>query len=430
MHVVNDALFAGTYPLLPLVAADLGLTYAQVGAIKTAFSGASSALQVPAGIAAERLGEQLLLALGTGWVGLGMLLVAVAPGYLALLAIMVGAGIGGNVQHPVASAVVSRLYESRQRATAIGTLNFAGDVGKVLAPLFVGLTAAAFGWRGAFASLGLLGALFALLYLLAVPEPAKVGKAAPAPGARRSDPGLVTPEPAGMASDAAGPGNSSRETTAAGSAAGREQSGQVTQSARDGAASSVGRWGITRPGLFAVLTGIGVLDSAARGAALVFIPFLLDGKGADPGAMSFYFAVLFAAGAAGKFICGPLAGWFGNVGVIAITELITAGALLGLLVAPLGWALAAILPLGFVLNGTSSVLYASVAGLVHASRRARGYGLYYTCTLLASAGAPVVYGLLADRTSLGIAFATLAGVTALIVPVTLISGRGLASADA
>ncbi len=28
MHLVNDALFAGLYPLLPLVAVDLGLSYA------------------------------------------------------------------------------------------------------------------------------------------------------------------------------------------------------------------------------------------------------------------------------------------------------------------------------------------------------------------------------------------------------------------
>ena len=36
MHVVNDGLFVGIYPLLPLVAAELGLSYAQVGGLKTA----------------------------------------------------------------------------------------------------------------------------------------------------------------------------------------------------------------------------------------------------------------------------------------------------------------------------------------------------------------------------------------------------------
>src|SRR5688500_13307418 len=154
MHVVNDGLFAGTYPLLPLVAAELGLSYAQVGAIKTAYSGASSVLQVPAGIVAERRGEQALLALGTGWVGLGLLLVALTGSYLPLLIASAAAGLGGNVQHPVASAVVARLYDAGRRATAIGTLNFAGDVGKVLAPLIVWLAAAIAGWRGGFMALG------------------------------------------------------------------------------------------------------------------------------------------------------------------------------------------------------------------------------------------------------------------------------------
>ena len=386
MHVVNDALFAGLYPLLPLVAADLRLSYAQVGAIKTVYSGTSAIFQVPAGMAAERAGEQLLLALGTGWVGLGLLAMALAGGFVPLLALACAAGLGGNIQHPVASAIVSRLYERRHAAGgrsigwAIGTLNFAGDVGKVLAPLVVGAAAIAAGWRGALVALGALGAVFALVYLVLVPPPEPVAlphqdQEPPRAAARRAPP--------------------------------------------------AGTWGIHRPGLFAVLSLIGILDSAARGAALVFIPFVLQGKGADPASMSFYFAVLFGTGAAGKFLCGPLGDRFGNVGVIAITELITAGALLGVLGAPLGWTLAALLPLGFVLNGTSSVLYASVATLVETGKRARGYGLYYTTSQLASAAAPLVYGALADRAGLPAALITLAAATATIAPLTLIAGRGL-----
>ncbi|MGH2368488.1 MAG: MFS transporter, partial [Chloroflexota bacterium] len=186
-----------------------------------------------------------------------------------------------------------------------------------------------------------------------------------------------------------------------------------------------GGWGIREPGAFAALTAIGVLDAAARGASLTFIPFLLQAKGLDAASMGFYFAVLFGAGAAGKFVCGPLGDRYGSVATIAVTELVTAGALLGLLGAPAGWVLAALLPLGFVLNGTSSVLYAAVAGLVETRRRARGYGLYYTCSQMASALAPVLYGLLADRAGLPTTFVAMAAVTALIVPLTLVAGRGL-----
>jgi MFS family permease len=295
MHVVNDGLFVGIYPLLPLVAAELGLSYAQVGGLKTAYSGASAALQVPAGMLAERFGEQLLLALGTGWVGLGLALMGVASSFWPLIGLALAAGLGGNIQHPVATSVVSRLFEGGRRSTAIGTLNFAGDLGKIGAPVVTGAAAVAFGWRGGFVVLGALGALFALGYLLVVPEPERHAPASRADGAPEASPG----------------------------------------------------WGIARPGLFAALTLVGVLDSMARGTALTFAPFLLGEKGIDAAAMSFYFAVLFAAGAAGKFLCGPLGDRYGNVATIVVTELVTAGALVGLLGAPRGWVLAALLPLGF-----------------------------------------------------------------------------------
>jgi FSR family fosmidomycin resistance protein-like MFS transporter len=373
MHVVNDGLFVGIYPLLPLVAADLGLTYAQIGGLKTAYSGASAALQVPAGMLAERLGEQLLLALGTGWVGLGLALMGAATTFWALVALALLAGLGGNIQHPVATSVVSRLFEGGRRSTAIGTLNFAGDLGKIVAPVVAGAAAVVYGWRGGLVALGAIGAIFALVYLLVVPEPDRLAPVVRADGAAEAAPG----------------------------------------------------WGIARPGLFAALTLIGVLDSMARGTALTFAPFLLGEKGIDAAAMSFYFAVLFAAGAAGKFICGPLGDRYGNVATIVVTELVTAVALIGLLAAPAGLVLLALLPLGFVLNGTSSVLYAAVAGLVDVRRRARGYGLYYTATLLASAAAPILYGLIADRVGLSVALAALAAVTALIAPLALVIRREL-----
>ncbi|HEX2325775.1 MAG TPA: MFS transporter, partial [Chloroflexota bacterium] len=386
MHVVNDALFAGLYPLLPLIATGLGLTYAQVGLIKTAYTGSSSLFQVPAGMAAERFSEHALLALGTGWVGAGLLAMTLATGFLSLLLLTLLAGLGGNVQHPVATGLVSRLNDAGRRGTAIGTLNFAGDVGKVLAPLLVGGASLVGGWQAGLAVLGALGLLFALLYAVTVPPPRRPAQAghppAPAAGAgpRPAAPG-APPAPAG--------------------------------------------WGITRRAPFAALTLIGVLDAAARGAALTFLPFLLLSRGFDAAGVSAAFALLFAAGAAGKFFCGPLSDRYGSVAAIVVTELVTALSLLATLVAPGAWLLVALLPLGFVLNGTSSVLYAAVAGLVDVARRARGYGLYYTCTQLATAIAPLLYGLLADRAGLGPTFVVLAAVTFLIVPLTLVLARDL-----
>jgi len=377
MHAVNDALFAGLYPLLPLIAVDLSLSYGEVGAIKTAFSGASAVLQVPGGLLAERWGEQLALALGTSWVAAGLIGLALVSSFWLVLVIAALAGLGGNIQHPAAASFVSRLFEDGRRGTAIGTLNFAGDLGKMLAPAIAGTAALALGWRGGLLTLAVSSLAFAVLYGLLVPQPT-----------------LTQPEPA--------PDSSADPTS--------------TDMAPPAA---LGRWGIAHPGPFIALLVVGMLDSAARGTALTFLPFVLADHGADPSTTSISFAVLFAAGAAGKFLCGPFGDRYGAVLTIALSELLTAGSLAGLLVTPLVFAPLVLLPLGFVLNGTSSVLYAAVADHVAPERRSRGYGLYYTGGQVASAVAPILYGLLADQTGLNTAYLTLAVVTGLIAPLSL-----------
>jgi MFS family permease len=76
---------------------------------------------------------------------------------------------------------------------------------------------------------------------------------------------------------------------------------------------------------------------------------------------------------------------------------------------------------GIVLNGTSSVLYATVAEIISPSGRSRGYGLYYAITVGCGVISPVIYGLITD--SLGLSF-TIIG-TALMVLITLPLSRYL-----
>src|SRR3954452_20010208 len=127
VHLTNDACFALIYPVLPLIAADLHLSYAQIGLLKASFASAQSFFQIPVGVLGERAGEALVLLLGNAWVGVGLAAMALAGGYVPLLLLALVAGLGGNAQHPLANAIVSRAYGRARRATALGTLNFAGD---------------------------------------------------------------------------------------------------------------------------------------------------------------------------------------------------------------------------------------------------------------------------------------------------------------
>ena len=91
LHACNDAFFALLFPLLPFIADDLRLSYAEVGLVKAAFAGGAAALQLPAGLLAERWGEYALLAWGNGWVAAGLLGMAGA----ATFPILLGAAVLG-----------------------------------------------------------------------------------------------------------------------------------------------------------------------------------------------------------------------------------------------------------------------------------------------------------------------------------------------
>ena len=93
-----------------------------------------------------------------------------------------------------------------------------------------------------------------------------------------------------------------------------------------------------------------MLDDSARAAFLTFVPFLLAQKGASPEQMGLLFTLVFAGGACGKFVCGPLAERLGAVRMVVVTELLTGLAILALLPLPLTASLVLLPVLGVFLE--------------------------------------------------------------------------------
>ena len=372
-HVWSDLFYALLIPLLPIMREDpaLDLSYTEVGLLRTGFGTASVVLQVPAGFLAERWEEFWLLIAGNIWVGAGFLLMAALTSFVPLLAATVLGGLGGGTQHPLATSMVSRAYRDEGHSAAVGTVNFAGDIGKLLAPLVVVI---GLGWRSTMRLVGAAGIVFMALSMLT----------------RRS----VRPP---RTDDARVEGGS--------------------PSVRDAAAPA--------RGLFA-LGSIGFMDAATRTAALTFVPFVLADRGAGTREVLILLTLLLAGGAAGKYGCGWLDDRYGSMGLVWWTKGVTALLLLAILVTPVVSAPALMLVLGFGLNGTSSVLYAAVARFAPRDRRATTYGYYYTVTE-ASAIAPLIYGRIADMTNLRVTMMVMAAATALILPASLLVRRHLAA---
>jgi MFS transporter, FSR family, fosmidomycin resistance protein len=69
-----------------------------------------------------------------------------------------------------------------------------------------------------------------------------------------------------------------------------------------------------------------------------------------------------------------------------------------------------------MLNGTSSVLYGTVPELTPPNRTERAFALFYTGTIGAGAGAPVLYGFLGDASGPATAAAATAMTALAICP--------------
>jgi len=77
--------------------------------------------------------------------------------------------------------------------------------------------------------------------------------------------------------------------------------------ARDAADSSPARAGHPRRARLRTLCAIGMIDNATRTGFLTFMPFILMAKGLGVGGVGLAFALVFAGGATGKFVCGVVA---------------------------------------------------------------------------------------------------------------------------
>ncbi len=367
IHFLNDGYSTTLSLLLPFIATDLHLSYTQVGFLKTISHTFISVHQIPAGFLAEKLGAVTLLGGGLGWYGASYTALWFAKSYLVVLICLASAGIGGSAYHPVGTALIAETCPLGKRGSAIGTLNFAGDVGKVLLPAMASLLVARTGWRGSCVLLGSLGLFLSVIYIRQ---------------SRKVNDSLGT------------------------------KSDQISPPLKKSS-----RFGIQYLQRFLAYVGIGVLDEAARSAVIVFLSFLLLANGVPKVWLGSLLALLFTGGALGKFGCGYLNDRVGAIWTIIVTEVFM---MVGCLLLPSlswNWVLPFfLLGFGFVLNGTSSVMYIGLSDTLTGHRQSVGYGIYYTISFASAAFSPLVFGVVADQYSVPTVYYGIAGMTLLIFP--------------
>ena len=169
-HALHDGYTDLIYVMLPVWQKEFGLGYAELGLLRGLFSGTMAGFQIPSGLIAERVGTAPVLALGTALVGTGYCLAGASAGFgLLVVALFVG-GLGASTQHPLASSLMARAFAGPRSMKALGTYNFAGDIGKMTLPAAAALLLVAMSWRPALALLGGLGLLAAVAIFVLTPR--------------------------------------------------------------------------------------------------------------------------------------------------------------------------------------------------------------------------------------------------------------------
>src|SRR5262249_11699733 len=145
------------YVLLPIWQREFGLGFAALGLMKTVFSGTLAGFQIPAGFLAERFGAATILTVGTALPGFLYVLAGLSNGVTFLVAALFLGGLGASSQQPLASSLLARAFAGSRSLKALGTYNFAGDIGKITVPAAAALLFFVLPWRQVLMLLGGFG---------------------------------------------------------------------------------------------------------------------------------------------------------------------------------------------------------------------------------------------------------------------------------
>jgi MFS family permease len=147
------------FPLVPLLAQDLGASPAMIGVIVGAFGILSFFLGIPIGGFTDRVGVKRALALGVLCNMASALLLVRADHVLTLMASQVAGGLGFQLHIVASQAFIASFDSPLRRESEFGYLTFSASLGQSLGPVLGGVIASRFGYHGAFLASLLVSAL-------------------------------------------------------------------------------------------------------------------------------------------------------------------------------------------------------------------------------------------------------------------------------
>jgi MFS transporter, FSR family, fosmidomycin resistance protein len=365
-HALTHWYPATFYLLLPLIGAELGLSYSQIGSILTCQFAAGAISNIPGGIFVDTVGRKgLLMAVSLFWVGFPYLVMGFSHAYWMMLACATLVGIGNNLWHPTAIPWLADRFPER-RGLVMSFHSMGGNVGDAVAPLAVGALLAVLSWRDVVLVNVLPGIAMSALILFYLGRIYKAENAATA--GRKAEP--------------------------------KKGANRLS------AFMSL----LTNPAVVTLSVG-STFRAMTQSALLTFIPvYLARDMGYSPLLIG---ACMFALQVAG-FVAAPIAGHLsdsmGRRQIVLSSTSMTAVVILAMIFAGgTIWFVALVAALGFFLFAVRAVLQAWLLDATPPGLGGSAIGLLFGAQAAGAAVGPVCAGILADHYGIMAAFYFLAG---------------------
>jgi MFS transporter, FSR family, fosmidomycin resistance protein len=184
-HLLNDMIASLVPAIYPIFRDVFKLDYAEIGFITLTYQCTASVFQPLVGLYTDHRPKHYSLAAGMGFTLVGLVLLARAPSFAALLTAAALIGVGSAVFHPESSRV-ARMASGGRHGLAQSLFQVGGNVGSSLGPLLAAFIVVPLG-QGSIA-------WFTLAALLAIILLARIGvwykeRSAKAPGKARASAG-------------------------------------------------------------------------------------------------------------------------------------------------------------------------------------------------------------------------------------------------
>jgi FSR family fosmidomycin resistance protein-like MFS transporter len=366
LHMLNHVISGAQPVLYPAILDEFGLSYAQLGVIRSAATFAAGFPQLFVGFLRRWVSGRVLIGVGNLVNAVMNIAVALSQGFLLFLGFTVLGGVGSSTQHPVGASIVSANTDESTKGRMLGLNQAIPSLAFAFTPVIAVALLTHVGWRSTLGILALPALLLAAVLLLFI-------RGSPAAEATTKD-----------------------------------------------AVS----WGALRAALRnRNVLAISVLRSAMafRMGVRTFLPlYFIDGLGFTSETSSVLYAVMLFGGVAGPFFWGYLSDRVNRkpliIGIMAASSL----SYLALTAVTAIWPLAILLfVIGFLVQ--TVIVQSVLSDSVDRRQLDQIFGLYFTIGFTIAAVSSVLFGYIIELYGFPWGFTYIAAVTAIsLVPALFI----------